>query len=334
MKKIFYKILVFFLLVEIFTLHGQPKFSEISGKAGSFSRLGFGARGMGMGNAMSTITTGNLSSYYNPALSAFQEGNSFQTSYSFLSLDRTLNFVNFTKRFEFSKSKSDGSKSRSTAGISIGLINAGVSKIDVRDSQGIKTGEVSTSENQFFLGVANKFSDKFAIGLAFKFYYFKLFEGLSSTGFGFDIGLLYLLNNNLTLSFVLTDINSAYNWDTGQIYGTAGNTTKNTFPLLKKIGASYNFKEYGLIIAVEYENSNAKTNYLRVGTEYNIYQNFYLRAGIDKIDLSNFDVPIRPSLGFSYFYLLNSFKIGVDYAFIIEPYSSSDSHILGINLIF
>jgi len=79
----------------------QPQFSSISSLPGSFSRLGFGARGLGMGNAMSAVIEGNLVSYYNPALAVFQESNSFQTSYSFLSLDRSLNFINFTKQINF-----------------------------------------------------------------------------------------------------------------------------------------------------------------------------------------------------------------------------------------
>lgn len=101
--------------------------------AGSFSRMGFGARGMGMGNAMAAVIDGNLVSYYNPALSAFQNDNYFQTSYSFLSLDRALNFLNFTKKFEFGKSKK-----KRTAGISIGIINAGVSGIKGTDNQGVE----------------------------------------------------------------------------------------------------------------------------------------------------------------------------------------------------
>ena len=60
-----------------------------------------------MGNSIGAVNEGNLVSYYNPALSVFQNDNYFQTSYSFLSLDRSLNFLNFTKRFEFGKSKID-----------------------------------------------------------------------------------------------------------------------------------------------------------------------------------------------------------------------------------
>ena len=83
----------------------QPKFTDINSKAGAFSRMGFGARGIGMGNAMSSVTTGNLVSYYNPAVSPFQENNSVQLGYSVLSLDRSLNFLSFTRKFDFYSSK-------------------------------------------------------------------------------------------------------------------------------------------------------------------------------------------------------------------------------------
>lgn len=327
-----------FISIVLFTtaLFAQPEFSEISSMSGAFSRMGFGARGMGMGNALSALKEGNLVSYYNPALAVFQEGNSFQTSYSFLSLDRSLNFVNFTRKFEFGKKEMpDGSiKPRSTAGVSAGLINAGVSKIDGRSNSGEKTGDLSTSENQFFVAVSNRFSDKLAVGIAFKFYYYKLYEEVNASGLGFDIGAIYTVNDALSFSFVLADINSKYEWDTGKIYGQEGNNTKNRFPLLKKIGAAYKFNEAKIIAVLEYEGSNSGTNIIRGGAEYNIYPDFFVRAGLDKFNLSNADDPVRPSLGFSYFYTIKSLKLGIDYAFVIEPYSSSDQHIIGVNFNF
>lgn len=335
MKFHFKNIFVMIFICAI-SLEAQSQFSDINSMAGAFSRMGFGARGIGMGNAISAVKDGNLVSYYNPALAPFQEGNSFQTSYSFLSLDRTLNFVNFTRKFELGKKvDSDGNvKPRSTAGISVGLINAGVSKIDARDSQGNKTGDLSTSENQFFVAVANRFSEKLSVGVSFKFLYYKLYQSVTSSGIGFDIGALYLLSNSISLSFMLADINSKYQWDTGGLYGTQGMFSKNKFPLLKKIGMAYKFDEPKIVAALEFENSNSGTNILRCGAEYNIYQDLFLRAGFDQLNLSNFNYPVRPSFGFSYFYLLNAVKIGIDYAFVIEPYSSSDQHIVGVNVNF
>lgn len=318
-------------------MFSQPEFSNISSRPGAFSRMGFGARGLGMGNAMSSIITGNLVAYYNPALSAFQETNSFQSSYSFLSFDRNLNFLNFTRNFKFGLKQTEENqipKPKSVAGLSIGIINAGVDGIEERDNQGIKTGDLSTSENQILLGLANRFSEKLALGVSIKFYYYKLYEDISSTSIGFDIGGVYIYNDNVTIAFVISDVNSKYEWDTTVLYGQEGNNTVDKFPVSKKIGIAYNFIEPRIVAAVEFENSNAGTNFLRIGGEYNIFENLFFRGGLDKFHIGNLDIPVRPSFGFSYFYTVNSWIAGIDYAFVIEPYSAYDQHIVGVNINF
>lgn len=328
--------IIFLFLFSFTIVVAQPEFTSIGTKPGAFSRMGFGARGIGMGNAMSSITEGNLVSYYNPALSPFQENNSFQTSYSFLSLDRSLNFLSFTKKFDFysAKDTSIDKKPRSTAGLSIGVINSGVSKIDGRDNNGIKTGDLSTSENQFFLSVANKFSDKFSMGIAIKFYYYKLFEEVTANGLGLDVGALYRLNQNWNISVMFSDLNAQYEWDSSPVYEQDGLTTKDKFPLLKKIGVSYRNPELKIIGALELQSSNANSNIIRAGVEYNIYEGLFLRGGLDQFDFSNTDAPVKPSLGFTYIKQINNLAIGVDYAFMVEQYSSSDRHIIGLNINF
>jgi len=316
-------------------LIAQPKFTEINSKVGAFSRMGFGARGIGMGNAMSAVTTGNLVSYYNPALPPFQENNSFQSGYTFLSLDRSLNFLSFTRKFDFySKVNSQDKEPRATAGISFGIINSGVSGIDGRDNNGLQTGELSTSENQVFLGVSNKFSKKLSLGIAVKFYYYKLYEEITTNGIGLDIGALYKVNDNWNVSLMISDLNSEYDWDTSPIYQQQGLTSMDKFPVLNKIGVSYYNPEIKILTAIEFENSNAGTNIIRFGAEYNIYENLFLRGGLDQFNLSNTEAGLKPSLGFSYSKTLGDWIVGVEYAFMIEQYSSSDRHIIGLNINF
>jgi len=336
MKYINTKILLLLFLFQAI-LVAQPKFSTISSMPGAFSRMGFGARGIGMGNSMSSVIEGNLVSYYNPALIVYQENNSFQTSYSFLSLDRSLNFLNFTRKFEFYSAKDslvENPKPRATAGVSVGIINAGVGKIDGRDRSGFKTDELSTSENQFFVGLANKFSDRFSLGVAIKFYYYKLYEKINSTSVGFDIGGLFRVNDQWNVSFMLSDVNSKYKWDTSPVYELQGSNYEDKFPVLKKIGASYQNKNLGLIASAEIEISNAETNILRLGIEYNAIENLYVRGGIDQFNLNNKDFLPKPTLGFSYFKEFGSLIFGVDYAFMIEQYSPYDRHIVGLSVNF
>lgn len=336
MKTLSFKISLLILLFQSLLL-SQPKFSKISSMPGAFSRMGFGARGIGMGNAMSSVIEGNLVSYYNPALIIYQENNSFQTSYSFLSLDRSLNFLNFTRKFDFYSDKDslvENPKPRATAGLSVGIINAGVHKIDGRDRSGIKTEELSTSENQFFVGLANKFSDKFSLGVAIKFYYYKLYEKISATSVGFDVGGLFRVNDKWNVSLMLSDVNSKYKWDTAPVYELQGSNYEDKFPLLRKIGVSYRSKNLGLTASAELENSNAESNILRVGIEYNVIENLFVRGGIDQFNLSNSDFLPKPAFGFSYFKEFGNITIGVDYAFMIEQYSPYDRHIFGVSVNF
>ena len=315
MMKNYFFILLFFSSSLIFA---QPKFSEMSVSPGAFSRIGFGARGIGMGNALSSITEGELTSYYNPAITPFQENNSFQAGYSFLTLDRALNYFNYTRRFDFYSTRdtvAETRKPRTTAGLSIGVINSGIRNIDGRDNNGLPTGELSTSENQFFIGLAARISEKFSIGLATKFYYYSLYEEISSTSLGFDVGVLYKLNDNFNISLVLVDLMSKYKWDTSPIYQQEGIISEDKFPNLRKLGVSYTNKELGLIGAVEFENSNAETNILRAGIEYNIYDQFFIRGGVDQFNMSNTDWPVKPSLGFSFFQPFGNLVVGIDYAF-------------------
>ncbi|MBU0561341.1 MAG: hypothetical protein KKG93_17445 [Bacteroidetes bacterium] len=318
-------------------IYGQSGFTEIAGKPGAFARLGFGARGKAMGNAMTSVIGGNLVSYYNPALSVFQNKNSFQSSYSLLSLDRSLNFVSFTRKFEFGFTERDGTKRdtpRSVAGLSLGLINASVEPWKGRDNQGIETEMLSPFENQFFIAFANRLSEKFSIGFGAKFYYTKLLDEVSSTSFGFDIGVVYRFTDQLTFGVTVSDINSKYKWDTSKIYGQEGTSIQEKFPVLNRLGVSYKFYDPNLLISLEIENSNANTNFVKFGSEYLIIENLFLRGGFDNLDVSNIDNPIRPSAGFSYYYSVNSLLLGVDYAFVIEPYSAYDQHIIGININF
>ena len=329
----------FFISLIVFSslIFAQPKFSEMSVSPGAFSRIGFGARGIGMGNAMSSITEGELVSYYNPAITPFQENNSFQAGYSFLTLDRALNFFNYTRRFDFYSSKdtvSETRKPRTTAGISVGVINSGVRNIDGRDNNGLPTGELSTSENQFFIGLAARISEKISIGISTKFFYYSLYEEVSSTSIGIDIGALYRLNENFNVSFVVADLISKYEWDTSPIYQQEGLNTEDKFPNLRKFGVSYRNKQLGLLGSIEFENSSVKTNILRAGVEYNIYDRFYIRGGVDQFNLSNTDWPVKPSLGFSFFQPFSNLVVGVDYAFQIEQYSSADRHIVSVNFNF
>ena len=290
---------------------------------GSFSRMGYGARGMGMGNALVAITSGDISTYYNPALASFSSKRTASASVGILSLDRSLNFLNFTQPIHPS------------GGFSIGLINAGVGKIDGRNSDGVHTEDYSTSENQFYLAFANKMTDNLSLGVAVKMYYSKLFDQISSSTVGFDIGGVYQVIPGLTLGATMQDINSKYNWNTSSIYSTDAKNPKDKFPLVKKIGVAYDWSEQGLIVSFEYESTSASTQTIRMGAEYSFLENFSVRAGFDRWELGNDNTAgTKPSFGFTARHSFGDWTPALTYAFIFEPFSSHDIHVITISTTF
>lgn len=324
------------LLFSSVLLFAQPKQEKTNSAPGAFSRMGFGARGIAMGNAMAAVKTGNLSSYYNPAVNVFQNDNFAGIGYTLLTEDRSLNNLVFTRRFDF-YSKTDtleDRKPRSSAGVSAGIINAGVSNIDGRDNQGLNTGELSTSENQFFISFANKFSTKISAGISVKFYYFSLYKEVTSNSVGFDLGVLYSYSDNLSFAFVLQDLNSKYKWDTSPLYGNQGTATTDNFPVAKKIGIAWKSSDIPLLLTGELELNNYERRMFRFGAEYTIVPEFILRGGLDRLHLYNRDEAIVPSIGFSYIVELNGQYLGIEYATAPEQFSNSLRQILGLTFTF
>jgi len=282
--------------------------------------MGFGARGIGMGNALSSVPFDNISSYYNPALLPYQSAPTVLLSYGSLSLDRRLNFASYSQHLN------------PDAGLSVGIINAGVGNIDGRDNDGVPTQTYSTSENQFFFSFGLKPDEKFAFGVTAKVLYYHLFTDVNSTTFGVDIGALYAVSDELKIAFVVQDVLSKYKWDTSKIYGTSGSSTEDKFPLRKRLGASYYARDLGLLVSGEAELIGSAA-FARFGAELALFSGLQIRGGIDQISFSG-AVTSKPSLGFSVQTQVASWSPRFDYAYVFDPYVSTGMHFLTLTLSF
>ena len=314
-KKFLYFIPLLILIVVL------PVQSQIAGTPGAFSRLGFGGRGMGMANALTSVIDGDISSYYNPAVTPFLTDRVAALSYGLLSLDRSLNTLSYSQAI------------KPTAGFSVGIINAGVSKIDGRDNDGFQTGDLFTSENQFSFAFANRMSRFISLGIAFKIYYYRLYENISSTDLGIDVGGIARLSENLTLGVVLKDLGAKYKWDTSNLYGDQGNTTTEPFPLLRRVGLSYAFNDNVGLVSVDFENSNQNTNIIRVGGELVLSDYFTVRAGLDHWQTDD-PAQAAPTFGFTVLTSTSPLTPVITYAYVIEPYGLFGMHILSLSTRF
>ncbi len=311
------KISIIILIAALTNIFAVPlSYSQIKSMAGSFSRMGFDAKGLSMGNSITASTKDVISPYYNPASIVFQDKITFNATYTFLNLDRNLNTISFILPVRIKQDNGDVLR----ASLSGGLINASVSNIEGRDMDGFVTQTLSTFEDQFYFAASVLFSPKLSIGATFKFNYSKLYENVTSTGFGVDAGIIYIINDKLAVAASVKDINTSYEWDTSELYGQSGNSTKDKFPLLKIIGATFKASD-DLLFSLSYENSNQGTNIVKTGAEYCFNNNFCIRAGVDRMDISNTGNGIKPAFGFSFTQDFNLLKPTLNYVFAMEPFT-------------
>ncbi len=296
--------------------------AQIGGLPGAYSRMGFGARGTGMGNAMTAVTTGDLVSYYNPALITEAEGKQASAAFGVLGLDRTLNFLSFTTQLPPS------------AAISAGIINAGVGNIDGRDRDAVQTGALKYAEDQIFLGFAIQPKPWLCVGVNVKFYYAHLYTGMTSTTAAIDLGVLVPVGDALSFGLTVRDINGKYKWDSSGLYGEQGTSSEDLFPLLTTFGSAWKLPDSLGTASVDLEASNASTLRTRFGVEVQVIKELALRGGVDRIDLKQKGNGIEPTFGFTVRKSLEGWTPAVNYAYLIEPFSGSGIHMISISANF
>jgi len=311
---------ILFLIMAVQALAMSQSTSNLGGLPGSPMRMGFGAEGIGVGNALVAMRSNSVTGYYNPALLPFQGSPVAFASTSFLSLDRSLNFLSYSRHVEPS------------GGISIGIINAGVTDIEERDSDGRRTGTVSTSENAFLLSFGVQVDSRLSIGVSSKILYYHLYTDINSTTVGFDVGLAVVLSDEWTVGMSLQDLGSKYKWNTTELYGINGNTTVDRFPLRKKLGIGYAALSIPLQASIETEHV-AGILFLRMGATFRVLDEFILRAGIDRLSPSGDGLP-KPAFGFTAVQDIGSLAGFLSYAFVFEPYAPAGMHILSLGAEF
>lgn len=292
--------------------------AQLAGTAGTFARMGFGARGMGMGNAMTAVIQSELAGYYNPAIAPFEATRTAMASYGALGLDRSFNSLAYTQTIG------------PNAGVSLRFINAGTKNIDGRDGDGFQTEMLSVFEDQFALSFGIKPSKYVAIGVTPKIYYSKLYTDVTTSSVGIDFGIVVLLSERITLGAAVRDVMAKYKWDTSTLYGQQGNTTIDKFPTLNIIGLSYSVGDKVGIVSAEIESSNASTTIVRMGAELNLTENLAIRGGMDHW---NIDDPAQaaPTFGFTLRTEMGGMKPAIHYAYVIEPYNYFAMHIISLS---
>ncbi|MEK9139277.1 MAG: hypothetical protein AAB393_19330, partial [Bacteroidota bacterium] len=181
---------------------------------------------------------------------------------------------------------------------------------------------------------SNKFKSGFSLGITVKLFYYHLNTDVSSTTVGIDLGLLVPVGEALTVGASARDINSKYQWETSEIYGQKGNSTKEEFPQLYTVGVAYKLPDSLGVVAVDVETSNKKTLTARFGVEIPLIPEITVRAGMDRIDLKEKGYGVRPTFGFTARKDLETWTPAINYAFVVEPFAPSPMHVVSLSVIF
>ena len=321
-----------------------PSSSAVAQTAGALARVGFGARGLAIGNALIGDVSGLASPWYNPALAPFIKSQNLNLSAALLSQDRRLQFVEL------------GTPLRPRAGIAAGLIHAGVRNIDLRDHSGYHTGMASTDEYAFFVAFGVQVSSRVSLGVGLQLFRNSLHEDLRATQtLGLDVGLSMRLWPGVHIGIVADDLLARYSWDTSALY-SGGGTTSDPFPSRFRIGASWTTAQAKLRLLAEYESRfsrrevlepdiivsglTPRTTYkarrvmlhasgLRVGAEYQLVPILFVRAGLGRLENIAQGGP-QPSAGFLVEQSLGLLLTHAAYTVVLEPWALGAMHLITV----
>lgn len=324
--------------------------AQYAGFPSAYTTLGFGARAMGMGNAVSSSANDGIYPFYNPALAASITKRSVEFSSAVMPYDRAVHYALFNYRMP------------PDAGISISLINATVKNIDLRSQSGYHIKNQSTNDFEAATSFGVRATPNFHVGISLKFIYANYHpEVPASFGFGLDIGSMYRINDFMQLSFSIHDIIKANRWSTNDLYGTQNSDTDtDNFPIRYKMGLSYSNKTNTLLITGEFEAWSWNTDYikreagfdfgtsefykkssivtsesgLRSGIRYRIHPRLSLRTGYQLRSLKNRTDSGSFSAGFSLYLPFDALSPSIHYAFVQEPNGFSNFHVFSLSLTF
>ena len=287
--------------------------ADYAGYSGAFLRMGTSARSLAMGSGFTAEIDQGFSAYHNPASVAFLNKRQLAFSHHGLNLDRRLMMSSISTSIP------------PTAGLGVAWVSSGVDNIQGRTTSGKKTDQIlSTSEDAIFISFAQRITPWLALGINVKILNHQLpmnESQLAGKGTGFDIGFMVLPEEKLRFAFMIQDLNTNYQWNTGQVFEGEGRIYKESFPTMYRLGTTFTFQRIYFVgdIGVVANQDDILGMTMRFGGEYQLSENYFIRGGFGNS---------RFSLGAGFnFTFLNLNDAFFDYAVVIEPHSASQGMI-------
>ena len=285
-------VVVFFLLISLTSIYSQ---TVIGKYAGEFLAIGVGGRALAMGSSQTAIANDVTAGYWNPAGLA-------GINYPQIALMHEEHFGNLVNynyagfAIPYDKDMSIGvSIMRSSVeGIpdtrnalydanGDGILDIRTDRLDVS-----KISEFSNADWAVYFTFAKRSSDNFYLGANVKLISRNLAE-YNALGIGFDIGAIYMPQENLFLGVNIQDVTTTLvAWSTGR---------NELITPTVKIGAAYGFQFLGgkllpaMDLDIRFENRKTASTFAvgpvsfdtHFGFEYNYKNVFAVRAGYNDV---------------------------------------------------
>jgi outer membrane protein OmpA-like peptidoglycan-associated protein len=278
-----------------------------SNHAAAYSRIGVGARALGMGGAYVAVADDPTATVWNPAGVARVDKMAFTFMYTGgYEFDRAHNFFGYAHSF-------------SLASVGIGWTNAGMDGFERRAGVGPSEGEFDISDNLILLSLARQYGP-FGLGITGKIFDQKI-DGESESGGGVDLGAFFEAGRRVNFGLALQDLASEIGDDKVPYNVRAGFA-------VNPIG--------DLLLAADLEHLEGDQTVWHVGGEawFEYYPGYLLavRAGVMDIGRDHQDNGYSVGLGLK---VPRFYGIGLDYAFVDEMEESfGNNHRISLNLAF
>ncbi len=317
-------ILCFFLQ---FSVTYAQSVSRAGTSAASFLKIGVGGRGLGMGEAVTTLTEDVTAVYWNPAGLAASSSTQILLNHFDYIADISYDYIAISLPF----------KGVGNIGLHFGYLGMpDIERTTINEPMG--NGEmVSASSYSAGISFARNLTDRFAIGTTLKMIQENLWH-TDATGYAMDIGITYrTIFNNIKIGMSISNFGTGMQLDgrdllvqhdiDTQSNGNNSNinallkTDEFSLPILFRVGISGNIakdflgiEENDLILAVDAIHPNDDYEYLNVGAEYTFRNMFSLRAGYRKLFLDESEGGLTFGVGLHM--TVMNFDMHLDYAAI------------------
>lgn len=283
------------------------------GQAGPLLRLGTGARELGMGGALVSVTNDVYSVYWNPAGLTQLEGPEMTFALRSMSLDRDNYSAGYGRQIE-----PDGA-----FGI---LWLHGGTEIQGRDTSGRKTEQWLDSDNAVYVAFGRKVREQVSVGVAMKVLRHTL-GGQDAKGFGFDLGMQAQPWPHIALGLAIQHLGAKMSWQT-DLWDQA-TSREDQMPVSVVMGTSCRLFARRLMISVDGFKTGKADIDINAGVELAPNEMIAVRIGTRGI----FNEEDRTwGAGLSLRTSIRSRAFRLDYAYVTDPLDAGDSQIVSVTV--